>query len=161
MVKQQALFVREREQAIHDRENVARRQEGMKRLNDQLFTQITALQITRGPPPLPEKPNATEAPSGEHSQRQKRHGQTPQLHWNNLTADRVRHNPTRGINTIKLRGRPKSSSVSKISTSLYKSESKQQKCHITADSEPSPLIHPTLPSPKAYWNMNFPRSSRF
>jgi len=43
MAKQHALFNREREQAAHDQENTVREREELKRLNDQLFAQITTL----------------------------------------------------------------------------------------------------------------------
>jgi len=54
--KQQVLFDREREQAAHDRENVAREQEELNHLNDQLLVRITILQNTQGPPSSLESP---------------------------------------------------------------------------------------------------------
>jgi len=75
MVKQQALFDREPEQATYDRENAACEWEEVKRQNDQLFAQITTLQNTLGPPPSLEKLATTEAQNGEHSQ-SRRHRRT-------------------------------------------------------------------------------------
>ena len=46
LAKQEALFDHERGRAEQARENVTREREEMKRLNDQLLTQITALQDT-------------------------------------------------------------------------------------------------------------------
>ena len=67
MVKQQALFDRERKQAAYDQENTTREWEEMKHLNDQLLIQITALQNTQGLPLSRERPTAMEATSYEHS----------------------------------------------------------------------------------------------
>ena len=53
MAKQQALFDREWEQAVIDRDNVAREREELKHLNDQLLAQITAHQSSQGPHPPP------------------------------------------------------------------------------------------------------------
>ena len=70
-------------------------------------------------------------------------GQTFQLYRNNPTTDLVRHISAQGINMTTPKERLKSSSVFMISTSLCRSESKKRGCHITADSESSPPMHPT------------------
>ena len=87
--------------------------------------------------------------------------QLPLLLQNDLTAGQVHLIPVRKINMIIFGEILKSSSVSKISTSLYRSESKKRECHIIADSEPSSLMHPISPSSRTYWNVNFSRISRF
>ena len=102
MAKQQTLFDREREKAVHDQENSAYEREEMKRLNDQLFAQITTFQNTREPPPslkgpLLRKPKAANIfkAAGDTSQ-------TLQLSRNNPTADRIRHISARRINATTL-----------------------------------------------------------
>ena len=68
MAKQQALFDRERKRTALDRENVAHDWEDLKRLKDQLLTQIMALQNTQGPPPLSDGPTDMETQDNKHTQ---------------------------------------------------------------------------------------------
>ena len=133
-----------------DRENTTYKRKELKRLNDQLLVQITALQSTQGPPPLQNGPlirrrKTTNTPKARGVTEQ------PPL--------RLQSDPTVGeiclifiqeISTIILRKRPRSSSASKISTSLYKSKLRRQGCCITSDSEPLPLMLPTPPFLIAY-----------
>ena len=91
MVKQQALFDREWEQATHNRENEAHEQEKLKHLNDQLLTQITVLQNTKGPlhhkkSKLLRRPKtASTLRAGGNA------GQTPLIRQNDPTAGQVCH----------------------------------------------------------------------
>ena len=66
MAKHQALLDRERERATLNRENTAREREELKRINNQLLTQITALQNTQGLPPLSDGPTDMETQDREH-----------------------------------------------------------------------------------------------
>ena len=162
MEKQQTLFDREGEQAAHNRENAAREQEELKRQNDQLLTQITTLQNTQGsPPPSPERLITTRTQDGSTLRVGGTAEQPPLLLQNNLMAGRVRLVLAREISTITLRGREVRPCPRSGQACTEAGGSKKQECCITADSEPSPLMHLTPPSPRAYWNMNFPRSSRF
>ena len=68
LVKQQALFDHQREQAKQDQEHAAREREKMKHLNDQLLAQITVLQNIRVPLLSPERSSATEVTSDKQSQ---------------------------------------------------------------------------------------------
>jgi len=106
-------------------------------MNGQLLVQITTLQNTRGPPPSPERPTAMEVASGEQSQSRRHCRATFPLHRGNSMTSQVCLIRAQRIDMIILRGRSRSSSVPKILTSLYKSESKKRGCYIMADSEPS------------------------
>jgi len=159
LTKQQALFDRERGQAMHDRESTFREWEEMKRLNDQLLAQIVTLQNTWAPlhrqiGPLLRRLQVTSGLKvGGVAE------WPPSLHQSNPMMGGVRLIPARRFDLVILGGRLKSSSVSKISTSSYESELKKRVCHIMGYSGRSPLMHPILFSPRTCWNMNFPRSS--
>ena len=83
MAKQQAMFDRERKQAAHDRENVAREWGEMKCLNDQLLGRPfkTPGHLHRQKGPLLRRPKATSIlkDGGDACQ-------TLQLHRNNPTG---------------------------------------------------------------------------
>jgi len=118
----------------------------MKHLNNQLLAQITALQNSLAPPPSQKRPTAMEAKSGKQSKSRRCRKAASPLHRRNPTMGRVHLIPAKRIDFIIFEGRPRSSFVSKISTSLYESESKKRVYHIIVDSRPSPLMHPILHS---------------
>ena len=147
------------ERAKQDREHAAREQKEMKHLNNHLLAQIAVLQNTRVPPPSPERPSALEAISGERLKVGGIAEQPPPLHWNNPTMSQVLLIPIQRINLVSLEEGLRHSSVSKISISSHKSESKKRVCLTTVNLGLSLLMHLILPSPRPYWNINFPRSS--
>jgi len=122
LAKQQALFDRERGQAEQDRESMTCEREEMKRLSDQL-AQIATFKNTQISLSLPDRPATTEVTSGEQSQSRRHHKAASPLHWSNSTVGRVLI-PAQRIDLIILGGKL-SSSVSKISISSYKSETKK------------------------------------
>jgi len=122
LAKQQAMFHREWEHAEQDREHTVRELEETKHLNDKLLAQIAVIQNTRVPLSLPERPGATEATSDEQFQSQRRCKAASLLQWSNPTTSQVFLIPAQRIDPISLGGELRHSSVSMISTSLYKSE---------------------------------------
>jgi len=159
MAKQQALFDHEQEQSEQDRENAAREREELKCLNDNSSPRSRPFKILedhlhsqRGP--LIRRLQVVSTLKAEGVAEQ-----PPPLHRSHPTTSLVCLIPVLKIDMIILGGQLRSSSVSKISISLYQSESKRRAYHITADSESSPSMHPTPLSLRAYWNINFPRSS--
>jgi len=65
IAKYQAIF--DHKLAL-DRENMTGKREKLKLLNDQLLTQILALQNTQGPPSLPDRPIDTDIQDGKYTQ---------------------------------------------------------------------------------------------
>ena len=87
-------------------------------------------------------------------------GQSPILHQSNPIMGPVHLLPARRINwsfSKEDRGVRPCSRCQQARTKV----NRKRICRITADSRSSPLMHLILPSPRAYWNMNFPRNSWF
>ena len=93
MAKYQALCDRELEKATLDLENAAHEQEELKRLNNQLLAQITALQNTQGPPPSADGPTNTETQDDELTQTRGVVEHPPLLLRNDLTMSLILSSP--------------------------------------------------------------------
>ena len=119
IAKQQPLFDHK---LAFDQENVTRKREELKPLNDQLLTQITTLQNTKGSSSLIDGPTSTEIQDwSTHRSRGHRRTASPTPSEDSM-AGQIRLIFIREISIIIFRERLRISFEFKISISLYRSE---------------------------------------